>query len=238
MIIVDAPPVLPVPDALTIGRWTDGAVLAVRYDTSRFPLVERANRRLAPRGGAGHRRGRQRRPLGGVVVRRLRLRLRLRLRQLRRRRAVDGVPSPSVAAAVAVVDDGRRLIGPAATARSSAAARSAGCRARRGRPMMDRGCPGRRPPGRATDGHGVRTARGRARPGYDAQGGHVATLQAKTSARDPAAASRRRPLGRRWSLVTAALGLVVRPELRLPGRPVGARPELLLRLLRHPDRRW
>ena len=47
MIIIDAPPVLPVPDALTIGRWTDGAVLAVRYDTSRFPLVERANRRLA-----------------------------------------------------------------------------------------------------------------------------------------------------------------------------------------------
>lgn len=47
MIIIDAPPVLPVPDALTIGRHTDGAVLAVRYDTSRFPLVERANRRLA-----------------------------------------------------------------------------------------------------------------------------------------------------------------------------------------------
>ncbi|MDR3638951.1 MAG: polysaccharide biosynthesis tyrosine autokinase [Isosphaeraceae bacterium] len=47
MIIVDAPPVLPVPDALTIGRWTDGAVLAVRYDASRFPLVDRANRRLA-----------------------------------------------------------------------------------------------------------------------------------------------------------------------------------------------
>jgi succinoglycan biosynthesis transport protein ExoP len=47
MIIVDAPPVLPVPDALTIGRWTDGAVLAVRYDTSRLPLVERANRKLA-----------------------------------------------------------------------------------------------------------------------------------------------------------------------------------------------
>ena len=47
MIIVDAPPVLPVPDALTIGRWTDGAILAVRYDNSRFPLVERANRRLA-----------------------------------------------------------------------------------------------------------------------------------------------------------------------------------------------
>jgi capsular exopolysaccharide synthesis family protein len=47
MIIVDAPPVLPVPDALTIGRWTDVAVLAVRYDMSRFPLVERANRKLA-----------------------------------------------------------------------------------------------------------------------------------------------------------------------------------------------
>lgn len=47
MIIVDAPPVLPVPDALTIGRWTDGAILAVRYDASRFPLVDRANRRLA-----------------------------------------------------------------------------------------------------------------------------------------------------------------------------------------------
>lgn len=47
MIIVDAPPVLPVPDALTIGRWTDGAVLAVRHDTSRIPAVERAQRRLA-----------------------------------------------------------------------------------------------------------------------------------------------------------------------------------------------
>jgi len=47
MIIIDAPPVLPVPDALTIGRWVDGAVLAVRYDASRLPLVERANRRLA-----------------------------------------------------------------------------------------------------------------------------------------------------------------------------------------------
>jgi capsular exopolysaccharide synthesis family protein len=47
MILIDAPPVLPVPDALTIGRWADGAVLAVRCDTSRFPLVERASRRLA-----------------------------------------------------------------------------------------------------------------------------------------------------------------------------------------------
>jgi polysaccharide biosynthesis transport protein len=47
IVIVDAPPVLPVPDALTIGRWVDGAVLAVRFDTSRYPLVDRANRRLA-----------------------------------------------------------------------------------------------------------------------------------------------------------------------------------------------
>ncbi|MBY0395841.1 MAG: polysaccharide biosynthesis tyrosine autokinase, partial [Thermoleophilia bacterium] len=47
MIIIDVPPVLPVPDALTIGRLTDGAVLVVRYDRSRFPLVERAHSRLA-----------------------------------------------------------------------------------------------------------------------------------------------------------------------------------------------
>jgi polysaccharide biosynthesis transport protein len=47
IVIVDSPPVLPVPDALTIGRWVDGAVLAVRFDTSRYPMVERANRRLA-----------------------------------------------------------------------------------------------------------------------------------------------------------------------------------------------
>ena len=47
IVIVDAPPVLPVPDALTIGRWVDGAILAVRFDNSRYPLVDRANRRLA-----------------------------------------------------------------------------------------------------------------------------------------------------------------------------------------------
>ena len=47
IVIVDSPPVLPVPDALTIGRWVDGAILAVRFDSSRYPLVERANRRLA-----------------------------------------------------------------------------------------------------------------------------------------------------------------------------------------------
>jgi capsular exopolysaccharide synthesis family protein len=58
MIIVDSPPVLPVPDALMIGRWTDGAVLAVRSDASRFPLIKRATRRLAHVGV----------PLIGVVV--------------------------------------------------------------------------------------------------------------------------------------------------------------------------
>ena len=46
-IIVDAPPVLAVPDALLMGRWVDGAVLAVRHDASRLPLVEQARRRLA-----------------------------------------------------------------------------------------------------------------------------------------------------------------------------------------------
>jgi capsular exopolysaccharide synthesis family protein len=46
IVIMDAPPVLLVPDALTVGRCSDGALLAVRYDTSRFPLVERAHRRL------------------------------------------------------------------------------------------------------------------------------------------------------------------------------------------------
>lgn len=46
LIIIDSPPVLPVPDALIIGRWTDGAVLASRYDVSRAPQVERARRQL------------------------------------------------------------------------------------------------------------------------------------------------------------------------------------------------
>jgi polysaccharide biosynthesis transport protein len=46
LVIIDSPPVLPVPDALILGRWADGAVLAVRYDTSRFPQVERARRQL------------------------------------------------------------------------------------------------------------------------------------------------------------------------------------------------
>jgi len=46
LVIIDSPPVLPVPDALILGRWADGAVLAARYDVSRFPQVERARRQL------------------------------------------------------------------------------------------------------------------------------------------------------------------------------------------------
>jgi len=46
LIIIDSPPVLPVPDALIMGRCADGAVLAARYDISRFPQVERARRQL------------------------------------------------------------------------------------------------------------------------------------------------------------------------------------------------
>jgi len=46
LIIIDSPPVLPVPDGLMVGRWADGAVLAARYDISRFPQVERARHQL------------------------------------------------------------------------------------------------------------------------------------------------------------------------------------------------
>jgi polysaccharide biosynthesis transport protein len=46
-VLIDVPPILPVADALLVGRWTDGAVLAVRHDTSRFPLVAQARKRLA-----------------------------------------------------------------------------------------------------------------------------------------------------------------------------------------------
>ncbi len=46
MIIIDSPPVLPVPDALIMGQWTDGALLAARFDISRSPQVERARRQL------------------------------------------------------------------------------------------------------------------------------------------------------------------------------------------------
>lgn len=46
MVIVDTAPVLPVPDALLLGRWVNGVILAVRYDASRFHLVQRAYKRL------------------------------------------------------------------------------------------------------------------------------------------------------------------------------------------------
>jgi capsular exopolysaccharide synthesis family protein len=46
LIIIDSPPILPVPDALILGRWADGAILAARYDVSRFPQVERARHQL------------------------------------------------------------------------------------------------------------------------------------------------------------------------------------------------
>jgi capsular exopolysaccharide synthesis family protein len=50
LVIIDTPPVLPVPDALSLGRWVDGTVLVIRYDLSRFALVERARRRLISAG--------------------------------------------------------------------------------------------------------------------------------------------------------------------------------------------
>ena len=50
IVIIDTPPVLPVPDALSLGIWADGAILATRSDTSRRALVERADRMLATAG--------------------------------------------------------------------------------------------------------------------------------------------------------------------------------------------
>jgi capsular exopolysaccharide synthesis family protein len=58
VVIIDTSPVLPVPDALILGRLADGAVIATRHDQSRFPAVERANGLLS---GAGI-------PVLGVVV--------------------------------------------------------------------------------------------------------------------------------------------------------------------------
>lgn len=46
VVIIDTSPVLPVPDALQLGRWADGAVIAARHDSSRSKLVERANKLL------------------------------------------------------------------------------------------------------------------------------------------------------------------------------------------------
>jgi capsular exopolysaccharide synthesis family protein len=46
VVIIDSPPVLPVPDALALGRFVDGAVLASRYDSSRLRLVDQAHRTL------------------------------------------------------------------------------------------------------------------------------------------------------------------------------------------------
>lgn len=48
--LIDTPPVLPVPDAITLGRWSDGLILATRFDMSRLPLVTRARRRIASAG--------------------------------------------------------------------------------------------------------------------------------------------------------------------------------------------
>ena len=47
LIIIDTPPVLPVPDALIIGQWTDGAIIATRLNVSRVPLVVSTRNRLA-----------------------------------------------------------------------------------------------------------------------------------------------------------------------------------------------
>lgn len=50
IVIIDSPPILAVADALTVGRWADGAILAVRCDSSRSHLVERARCQLASAG--------------------------------------------------------------------------------------------------------------------------------------------------------------------------------------------
>ena len=70
MIIVDAPPVLPVPDALIIGRWTDGAC----WPSGTTPA---GSRWWSGPSAAGHRRR------AGPRRRRQRRQERLHLRQLR-----------------------------------------------------------------------------------------------------------------------------------------------------------
>ena len=47
LVLIDSPPILPVPDALLLGRYADGVVMASRFDASRLPLVERASRQLS-----------------------------------------------------------------------------------------------------------------------------------------------------------------------------------------------
>lgn len=46
IVIIDTPPILPVPDGLVLGRWTDGVILAARHDESRLPLLSRARHLL------------------------------------------------------------------------------------------------------------------------------------------------------------------------------------------------
>jgi Mrp family chromosome partitioning ATPase len=50
LVLIDTPPVLPVTDALIVGRWSDGAILVVRYDTSRVSLVDHTRQRLLSAG--------------------------------------------------------------------------------------------------------------------------------------------------------------------------------------------
>jgi succinoglycan biosynthesis transport protein ExoP len=50
LVIIDTPPVLPVADTLSLGRWVDGTILVIRYDVSRFALVDRARKRLLAAG--------------------------------------------------------------------------------------------------------------------------------------------------------------------------------------------
>ena len=58
VVLIDTPPILPVPDALILGRWADGVLLATRHDESRLPLLERAQHLLQNAGL----------PLLGVVI--------------------------------------------------------------------------------------------------------------------------------------------------------------------------
>ena len=73
IVIVNSPPVLPVPDALTIGRWVNGAVL--RWPSTTADTRWSSGRTDgSPGRRAGHRRGHQRRPRGRGRLPRLFLR--------------------------------------------------------------------------------------------------------------------------------------------------------------------